>query len=139
VRLPEKWNWPRASEPETYDEFATVLVSNASNLPPNPAKSYKIKTLAKLGPVAQRLEQRTHNPLVPGSNPGGPTNNCFDLKHIRLRLLNVVNRCITFCHTSFYCGFQVLNVNRPEVMTTLPLVSRVKPRLSDLYAPGVIC
>ncbi len=26
------------------------------------------------GPVAQRLEQRTHNPLVPGSNPGGPTN-----------------------------------------------------------------
>ncbi len=26
------------------------------------------------GLVAQRLEQRTHNPLVPGSNPGGPTN-----------------------------------------------------------------
>jgi hypothetical protein len=25
------------------------------------------------GPVAQRLEQGTHNPLVPGSNPGGPT------------------------------------------------------------------
>ena len=24
------------------------------------------------GPVAQRSEQRTHNPLVPGSNPGGP-------------------------------------------------------------------
>src|SRR5438445_4514188 len=28
------------------------------------------------GPLAQRLEQRTHNPLVPGSNPGGPTKNC---------------------------------------------------------------
>src|SRR4029077_5104858 len=28
----------------------------------------------RAGPVAQRLEQRTHNPLVPGSNPGGPTN-----------------------------------------------------------------
>ena len=26
------------------------------------------------GPVAQRLEQATHNRLVPGSNPGGPTN-----------------------------------------------------------------
>jgi hypothetical protein len=26
------------------------------------------------GPVAQRLEQRTHNPLVQGSNPCGPTN-----------------------------------------------------------------
>src|SRR5215813_1197152 len=25
------------------------------------------------GPVAQRSEQGTHNPLVPGSNPGGPT------------------------------------------------------------------
>ncbi len=27
----------------------------------------------KSGPVAQPVEQRTHNPLVPGSNPGGPT------------------------------------------------------------------
>ena len=25
-----------------------------------------------VGSVAQRLEQGTHNPLVPGSNPGGP-------------------------------------------------------------------
>jgi len=25
------------------------------------------------GPVAQRLEQGTHNPLVVGSNPTGPT------------------------------------------------------------------
>ena len=24
------------------------------------------------GSIAQRLEQGTHNPLVPGSNPGGP-------------------------------------------------------------------
>ena len=34
---------------------------------------YKIETLASNGPVAQRLEQRTHNPLVVGSNPTGPT------------------------------------------------------------------
>jgi hypothetical protein len=27
------------------------------------------------GPVAQRLEQGTHNPLVGGSNPSGPTSN----------------------------------------------------------------
>ena len=26
-----------------------------------------------VGPIAQRLEQATHNRLVPGSNPGGPT------------------------------------------------------------------
>jgi hypothetical protein len=31
----------------------------------------------KNGPVAQRLEQGTHNPLVPGSNPGGPSPECF--------------------------------------------------------------
>jgi hypothetical protein len=29
------------------------------------------------GPVAQRLEQGTHNPLVPGSNPGGPSSESF--------------------------------------------------------------
>lgn len=29
---------------------------------------------AGFGPVAQRLEQWTHNPLVQGSNPCGPTN-----------------------------------------------------------------
>ena len=28
---------------------------------------------ALIGPVAQRLEQWTHNPLVVGSNPTGPT------------------------------------------------------------------
>ncbi len=27
----------------------------------------------RVGSIAQRLEQGTHNPLVPGSNPGGPT------------------------------------------------------------------
>src|SRR5262245_59539162 len=27
----------------------------------------------EIGPVAQRLEQGTHNPLVGGSNPSGPT------------------------------------------------------------------
>ena len=30
-------------------------------------------TILNKGPVAQRLEQYTHNVLVPGSNPGGPT------------------------------------------------------------------
>jgi hypothetical protein len=30
-------------------------------------------TYTDAGPVAQRLEQATHNRLVPGSNPGGPT------------------------------------------------------------------
>ena len=38
------------------------------------SKPFQGTMLTKAGPVAQRLEQRTHNPLVPGSNPGGPTN-----------------------------------------------------------------
>src|SRR5882672_3822386 len=66
-----KWGQPQTGN---YYEFTTVLVFEASNLLPNPAKSYKIDTLASVGPVAQRLEQRTHNPLVLGSNPSGPTN-----------------------------------------------------------------
>jgi hypothetical protein len=31
-------------------------------------------TVSFLGPIAQRLEQATHNRLVTGSNPVGPTN-----------------------------------------------------------------
>ena len=33
------------------------------------------------GPIAQWLEQRTHNPLVPGSSPGGPT---IQINNLRL-------------------------------------------------------
>jgi hypothetical protein len=36
----------------------------------SPAANFPVR----FGPVAQRLEQATHNRLVPGSNPGGPTN-----------------------------------------------------------------
>ena len=34
----------------------------------------RVPLSAPIGPVAQRLEQWTHNPLVAGSNPAGPTN-----------------------------------------------------------------
>jgi hypothetical protein len=34
------------------------------------------------GPIAQRLEQGTHNPLVPGSNPGGPTERELDFSKV---------------------------------------------------------
>ena len=36
------------------------------------------------GPLAQRLEQRTHNPLVEGSNPSGPTNNPLQFNSLLL-------------------------------------------------------
>ena len=32
----------------------------------------KYRSAGWVGPLAQWLEQRTHNPSVPGSNPGGP-------------------------------------------------------------------
>ncbi len=69
-----------APQTGNYYEFTTVLVFGTSNPRPNRAKSYKIKTLPLVGPVAQRLEQRTHNPLVLGSNPSGPTS-CFRTGH----------------------------------------------------------
>ena len=34
----------------------------------------EMREIALNGPVAQRSEQGTHNPLVAGSNPAGPTN-----------------------------------------------------------------
>ena len=37
--------------------------------------------ISRYGPLAQRLVQRTHNPLVDGSNPSGPTNWS---KHLRV-------------------------------------------------------
>src|SRR6516225_7884014 len=37
------------------------------------AKLFAGRMFTSAGPVAQRLEQRTHNPLVVGSNPTGPT------------------------------------------------------------------
>src|SRR5829696_7172566 len=40
-------------------------------------------TLAESGPVAQRSEHRTHNPSVPGSNPGGPTKNSANVSLTR--------------------------------------------------------
>ena len=45
----------------------------------HPSRSRKLKaflegTHVAPGPVAQRLERPAHNRLVPGSNPGGPTN-----------------------------------------------------------------
>jgi hypothetical protein len=35
----------------------------------------QVALFIEFGPLAQRLEQRTHNPLVVGSNPTGPTRN----------------------------------------------------------------
>ena len=50
------------------DENQTVSLGSTFSL-----TCLNVVSCRDLGLVAQRLEQRTHNPLVPGSNPGGPT------------------------------------------------------------------
>src|ERR1035437_984910 len=45
------------------------------------------------GPVAQRLEQQTHNLLVPGSNPGGPTRRHQSWNARRLNSLCLGREC----------------------------------------------
>ncbi len=56
----------------------------------------------KHGPVAQRLEQGTHNPLVPGSNPGGPKFR-FRFSIFDLRLSNrATSRALQFSHYRDY-------------------------------------
>jgi hypothetical protein len=52
------------------------------------------------GPLAQRLEQRTHNPLVVGSNPTGPTNSHMSKLNLVASLLSDRPRCrLRISHT----------------------------------------
>ena len=55
--------------------LAHSLREKGSPLRPLPAHSQQY-----LGPIAQWLEQRTHNPLVLGSSPSGPTNFLADVE-----------------------------------------------------------
>src|SRR5215208_709116 len=59
-RPPEVWKWRSA-----WKTFTRASVTRA-------AGKRLTDYAGRSGPVAQRLEQRTHNPSVPGSNPGGP-------------------------------------------------------------------
>ncbi len=45
------------------------------------------------GPVAQRLEQRTHNPLVESSNLSGPISNSLQYNDLQK----------SFCKELFFC------------------------------------
>ena len=54
---------------ERRDVHLVVIVCLASR----PGSTFSADPTAFEGPIAQWLEQRTHNPLVPGSSPGGPT------------------------------------------------------------------
>jgi hypothetical protein len=59
------------------------------------------------GLVAQWLEQGTHNPLVPGSNPGGPSPESFRL----LRRNEVAGRVLTLgVHASKTTAWQAIRI-----------------------------
>src|SRR6266849_266785 len=66
-----------------------------------PLRTYTklIAALSPNGPVAQRLEQRTHNPLVVGSNPTGPTTKLRRYGHGG-STYRVVNRCLNLVQRS---------------------------------------
>jgi hypothetical protein len=63
--------------------------ANATNLARTKNSGILIR-LVPNGPVAQRLEQGTHNPLVPGSNPGGPI--LFSIFDFRFAIVDLVQR-----------------------------------------------
>jgi hypothetical protein len=84
-----------------------------------------------LGAIAQWLEQRTHNPLVPGSSPGCPTFSTIPLQQ-SFRL------CASVTHSRFYANFTQLTelnwhqpaqihlpsfpLSNPFLSTSIPLI-----------------
>jgi hypothetical protein len=93
-------------------------------IPLYPDRVRQVNSTPILGPIAQRLEQRTHNPLVLGSNPSGPT-----IGNQRVRRANsfVLKRLSGFCPVS-----ELPNVPRRLLIERRSLaVTHVHPR------PGV--
>ena len=83
--------------------------------------------ISGLGPVAQRLEQWTHNPLVRGSNPRGPSH--------PIRTILKIYR--VFLSISEFYGFSVPGegADAPQLSGSLPY-SEVTWRESDWPAPS---
>ena len=97
------------------------------------------------GPLAQRLEQRTHNPLVLGSNPRGPTNAVLrgtnKSKLVKGRLFASNRSSMTIAHdqeigwrrwTAILCLVVFLSVSAGHAAHMCPLqfVSRPGPVIS---------
>ena len=89
------------SEPQRLQQLIRIQIVNV------PDSGYLD---APVGPIAQRSEQATHNRLVAGSNPAGPTN--FPNK-----LAETLNQ---FRST----GFRSISDRRPERKLVVPKESR---------------
>lgn len=91
-----------ATKFEQANAEAKAEAAGGFGLPLLPAKVPAVKNNApvnllrylkkKKGPLAQRLVQRTHNPLVVGSNPTGPTTSFF----VRSRDIAPTGRAVSF-------------------------------------------
>jgi hypothetical protein len=60
--------------PAANAESQSTGTGKCHEFPHNPPPITRASIVTTEGPVAQRLEQGTHNPLAGGSNPSGPTN-----------------------------------------------------------------
>ena len=62
------------------DRFGGVCAGDRREVNDLPELAARVTILPWCGTLAQRLEQRTHNPLVAGSNPASPTNKINSLR-----------------------------------------------------------
>src|SRR5947209_20391221 len=83
--------------------------------------------LGQSGPVAQRLEQWTHNPLVQGSNPCGPTNQC----HVPPQSSKPANPT----GSSLPCRGSRLITRPPDTLSSGQTTCG-KPHFSLIHSPG---
>jgi hypothetical protein len=107
-----------------------------------PSKSQTIEFLVtskKLhpGPLAQRLEQRTHNPLVVGSNPTGPTIACIAIPHCATAVRLDQARGYLGSKSNNPAAPSVVADNRVNSDTYEPVASNVLPIQTGPMAPAM--
>ena len=74
-----------------------TIIFGGENCTKNLKPIHRCATIkANSGLLAQRLEQGTHNPLVAGSNPAGPTKGAFECFESDIRQAWVLSVCQIF-------------------------------------------
>jgi hypothetical protein len=89
------------------------------------------------GPVAQRLEQGTHNPLVPGSNPGGPRNQRSEIRSQKSETRNQPSAPIWISESAAVHRFRrvVLAAIEIAILSALILATRCANH-QDVFVAG---
>ena len=87
------------------------------------------------GPIAQRLEQETHNLLVPGSNPGGPTNSRFQPTLPASQKAQPLRTAAGSCGSARGPGFPPSRAQKPE-KCSLPRPHSLSPWTPESQEPS---